>query len=431
MRIGYPCIPLCIDAKTTRSLILKNFSQEKFLNLTKENLRDLGKILRYNNDNNIKLFRISSDIIPLGSHPINNINWANIFREELKNLGSYITKENLRVSMHPGQYTVLNSNSSDVVKKAIKDLEYHTNFLDSLNLNYENKIILHLGGVYNNKPKAIRNFITNFQYLSESTKKRLVIENDERNYNIEDVLEVSKILKIPVIFDNLHHFFNNTSSLSLEEILNLVNLTWTKNDGSMKIHYSNSDPYKKNGAHSKFIYTKNFIEFYNILKNLNLDIDIMLEVKDKNISCLKVLDIIETIENKNNPKNTSLIQNYIEKYNFEIMERNFNFYNNFFLDINNFSSLLDFLSILDEELIKKINKQDFIKTLIFLKGLFKNKLTSREELQFKKYFNELHDKSDNQFLSNDPLCSKIKNYIYKLSKKYDICIIKNSYYFYH
>jgi UV DNA damage endonuclease len=67
--------------------------------------------------------------------------------------------------MHPASITVLNSPDDLIVKRAVADLEYHCRFLDSLGLDGEHKIILHLGGVYGNRSSAMNGFIHNFIYF--------------------------------------------------------------------------------------------------------------------------------------------------------------------------------------------------------------------------------------------------------------------------
>lgn len=85
----------------------------------------------------------------------------------------------IRVSMHPGQYTVLNSPNDDVVKRAIEDLNYHVKVLDNFGVGENHKIILHIGGVYNDKEQAINRFADNYKRLNDQVRERLVIENDE------------------------------------------------------------------------------------------------------------------------------------------------------------------------------------------------------------------------------------------------------------
>ena len=144
MKIGYACTPLSTSLKTTRKFALTSYNEELLKTTISRNLLDLYKILEFNNKLGIKLFRISSNIIPFGSHSINTFNWPEYFSDELKSIGEFIKKNNLRVSMHPGQYTVLNSPNDEIVHKAIEDLNYHTSLLDSMGLNAEHKIILHV-----------------------------------------------------------------------------------------------------------------------------------------------------------------------------------------------------------------------------------------------------------------------------------------------
>ena len=141
MKIGYACIPLTINDRTSRGLTIKKFSKDMFLEVVKQNIEGLKKILENNESLNIKMFRISSDIVPLGSHEINKVEWYKYFENELKEIGEFIKKCDMRVSMHPGQYTVLNAQKEDIVQNAIKDLEYHSRFLDSLGVDSSNKII--------------------------------------------------------------------------------------------------------------------------------------------------------------------------------------------------------------------------------------------------------------------------------------------------
>ena len=175
MKIGYACIPLTIPFRTNRRLVLKDFTYEKATEIIESNLSDLYKILEYNKKRGINLFRISSDIIPLGSHEINDLPWKSIFKSELTSIGNYIKENSIRVSMHPGQYTIINSPSDDIVNKSIRDIEYHTDFLDSLGVDYTHKLILHIGGVYGDKPLAKKRFIENFKRLSSSAQKRMII----------------------------------------------------------------------------------------------------------------------------------------------------------------------------------------------------------------------------------------------------------------
>lgn len=405
MKIGYACIPLGVNWSTNRKISLKNFSYKRFLEITTLNLEDLRKILEYNIKNNIYLFRISSDIIPFGSHSINNIPWQKIFKSQLEDIGIFIKENEIRVSMHPGQYTILNSPAEEIVTRAIKDIEYHTQFLDSLYLDYSHKIVLHLGGRYNNKLESLKRFIKNFKMLSQSARKRLVIENDERNFNFTDVLYVSEVLNIPIVFDYFHHTINPVS-MDIKEILLLVKETWKREDGNVKIHYSEQSRFKRLGSHSEFIETAKFLKFYNAIKGF--DPDIMLETKDKNISAIKCISLISA--------NKSTLYNEWARYKYLVMEKSYNLYKECSQILNTTYETEKFYSKIDVALLSPFNEGDFKNTLLHIWGYFKDKSTEKEKDRF---FEQLNQKK----------LYRAKQFLYKLSKKYKIQYLLDSYYF--
>jgi len=368
MKIGYACIPLGVKYSTNRRFLLKNFSEDRFLDTTMANLLDLKKILKYNIENGIYLFRISSDIIPLGSHNINDLQWYSLFKDILKDIGNYIKTNNIRVTMHPGQYTVLNSPNPEVVKKSIKDIEYHCTFLDSINADYKSKIIIHVGGIYNDKYEAMDRFKLNFKLLSESAKKRLIIENDEKSYSISDVLNIGESIAIPVVFDNLHHSLNPSLSPNIKDILHRVSKTWGTKDGPMKLHYSDMAHNKKPGAHSNFVNTSNFLEFYNEVSSLLPDI--MLEVKDKDLSAIKCIDCVT-------PHNVD-INNIWDKYKFTVLERSQSLYDKCYNALKS-NDVFGLYKEIDKALSMPIKLEYQIHTLKYILHAFEDNLLPKEQ----------------------------------------------------
>lgn len=408
-KIGYACTPLSIPYKTTRSCILKNFSNETFMKCVKENLIDLLHILNWNLENDILMFRISSDIIPFGSHPINQLKWWESFKDELRECGQFIKENGIRVSMHPGQYTVLNSPKEEIVEKSVKDLEYHCRFLDSLEVDYTNKIILHVGGIYDDKDLAMQRFIVNFSRLSPSAQKRLVIENDDKSYSIDDVLLICNQLNIPAVFDNLHHKINSCS-LTWEEIIDNVNKTWKTEDGPVKFHYSDQDEIKKGGAHSKTVNTKNFIEYMKRIKDI--EADVMLEVKDKEISALKC------IYSYSDEVSLSIRTDQWAKYKYCVMEKSNSFYEECSRLISSDVPISKFYCYIDECLRLPYDEVNFKTTLEHIYGYLKYCATTKEK-----------DKLEDLIEYEIENTMKIKNEFQKLCKKYKIDSLNQSYYF--
>ena len=414
MKIGYACTPLTIDARTNRRLTIKKFSEKMLLEVLEQNLIDFRAILENNEKYNIKLFRISSDIVPLGSHSINEINWYNCYQNELNEIGEYIKKHGMRVSMHPGQYTVLNAVKEDIVVKAIKDLEYHAKFLDCLGVDGGSKIILHIGGGYGDKASSMNRFIENFTRLSSSVKKRLVIENDDRTFNINDLLYVSGEINIPVIFDNLHHECNQESEMSIKEIMNKVVKTWKQEDGNVKVHYSQQDLDKHVGAHSNTILVKNFLEYYEQVKEFN--IDIMLEVKDKDVSAIKCNLLVSNMSKR--LKHT-IIEKQWAKYKYLLMERNYKYYKECGRLVKENCSIQDFYEYIDEIMSFDVEDGSFISTAEHVWGYVKKYASEKEKSHFEKLLLDIVHKD------------KVKLYLKKLCDKYNSRYMIDSYYFYY
>jgi UV DNA damage endonuclease len=291
MRIGYACLTVGVEETTIRTCRLASATQERLAEIVEVNLAALNRILDYTAQNKIRMFRISSDIIPFGSKATIVFPWQKLFAKELQALGKKARDNDIRLSMHPGQYTVLNSPHDTVVQNAIRDLDYHCAFLDALKMDATNKIILHIGGIYGDKPAAIERFKDKYKKLERRIKHRLIIENDDTCYNAEDVVSIGQELSIPVVFDTLHHAINPSPTLKtpIAWIANCAK-TWQTHDGAQKIHYSQQAHDKRKGSHSETIELPAFLKFFKTLPSHNLDI--MLEVKDKNISALKCLQML-------------------------------------------------------------------------------------------------------------------------------------------
>ena len=180
MRIGYACLTVGVPQTALRTCRKDRADQATLQRLIAHNLAALVRMVSYNEQMDIRLCRISSDIIPFASSPVNNLPWPDLFAEQLAGIGEQISRSGQRVSMHPGQYTVLNAPDKDVVARALADLHYHATFLDALAVGPACKIVLHIGGVYGDKQAALSRFAEQYRILDPVIQRRLVIENDER-----------------------------------------------------------------------------------------------------------------------------------------------------------------------------------------------------------------------------------------------------------
>lgn len=313
IRIGYACLALCVPETELRACTLRTASPERLRQVTAHNLEALRRLIAYNAKNGIGLFRISSDLIPFGSGAYNTLDLETEFADTFREIGEEIARAGMRVSMHPGQYTVLNSPDPSVVERAIDDLRYHEKVLRLLQTDCSCKIILHVGGAYGDKAAAVGRFCKNWERLSNGLRSRVVLENDERLYNIADVLELTDRLGIPAVFDNLHHALNPPGEHAPPaEWIGRCAETWRRADGRQKVHYSQQSTAGRPGAHSQTISPGPFLTFCQPISQRSLDM--MLEVKDKNLSALKCIRLLS-----DNGSTVPLKQEW-EKYRFAVLE---------------------------------------------------------------------------------------------------------------
>ena len=294
MNLGYACIceTLKKDGITTNRSLKKATLDKKGLEyvseLALENVRDLETYLKWNLENNIMLFRMSSSIIPWA----NKIDWHTMkdideIKEILKRCGDFANKHEMRLTMHPGQFVVLTSPHEHVVENSISELRAHSDLMNYMGLSETpyNKINIHMGAAYGDKINSSKTFVKNFKTLPRDIQNRLTIENDDKAvmYSTTDLYKlVYGEIGIPIVFDYHHHKFC-TGGQTEQEALTLATTTW----GTIKpvVHYSESKALNeglkvKLQAHSDYI--NGPIDTYG------LDLDIMLECKAKELALLKL-----------------------------------------------------------------------------------------------------------------------------------------------
>lgn len=285
VRLGYVALSKALDDVTTSSTITytnyinKNYNASKLLEITKGNLEALNEIIKYNIKNNFHFYRLTSKLVPLATHNKVSFDYIAPLKDEYKKISKLINDNNIRVDTHPDQYAVLNSMDSKIVKNTVEILEYHYKIMDALGIK-DKLIILHVGSSACGKKASITRFINNFNKLSDYIKKCIAVENDDKIYNIKDVLKLCHKIKVPMVLD-YHHFICNNEGENLKDYLNDIIETW--NERLVKMHFSSpkSKLKKEFRSHNDYINSDDFINFINLIKTQDKDIDIMLEAKAK------------------------------------------------------------------------------------------------------------------------------------------------------
>jgi UV DNA damage endonuclease len=292
IRLGYACISKTLSNVTTSSTITyttfqKDKDYKKIDTAIKSNLNALKEILTYNIKNNIHFFRLSSKLIPLATKSDVIFDYIDPYKDYYHSIAKIIKDNKLRIDFHPDEFCVLNSTKSEVVKNSIAILEYHYNLLKALEI--KNKIlVLHIGGNTFGKKNSISRFINNFNTLSKDIQESIAIENDDKIFNIRDCVYISKNINVPVILDYHHHICNH-DELDINDYLKDILSSW--HNTTPKMHFSSPKNKTKKDfrSHNDYINVDAFINFIDILKPFNHDVDIMIEAKAKDEALFRLV----------------------------------------------------------------------------------------------------------------------------------------------
>lgn len=286
IRLGYACVNTQLPT-AARTVRLANATPERLLELTEANLDALAAILAWNRAYAVDVFRISSGTVPFGGHPANGLDWEDALADRFGVVARLAA--GMQLSTHPGQFVVLGARDEALVAASLADLEYHARLLRALGLDTTHGIVIHLGGVYGDRAAAADRFVRAAERLSDDARARLRLEHDER-WSLAEVLPVAERLGAPVVFDRFHHDLNpSLDGVPVRELVELAGTHWT---GPQEVHFSTQDTGKRPGAHAATLDPDDLAAFAAELGGL--DVDCVLEVKDKEQSLLKARDRLYT-----------------------------------------------------------------------------------------------------------------------------------------
>ena len=216
------------------------------------NVRDIAKMIRWNDRYGIKFLRLSSEMFPFASHEEYGYKLASFASEALADAGKVIAERGHRVTTHPGQFTQLGSPRPSVIENAIRDLEYHDEMLSLLKLpeqgNRDAVMIIHMGGVFGDKAATLDRFRENYAKLPQSVRNRIVLENDDVSYSVHELLPICEELNIPFVLDFHHHniIFDETQiregTRDIMDLYPRILATWSRKNITPKMHYSEPTP---------------------------------------------------------------------------------------------------------------------------------------------------------------------------------------------
>ena len=300
IQLGLCCLNITLRNETgatpSRKKMLKTVLREgvePLKELILKNLNDVKELIEWNEAHGIRVYRLSSSMFPHKTNPQVEDFGYEFAIPLMQEIGELARKYGHRLTFHPGQYNVLASPSQKALDNTMRDLGYHAQVLDYIGCDQDSVMVIHGGGLYNNKEKTKARWCEVYNTLPDMIKNRLVLENCEHSFNIKDCLEISENTGVPVVFDT-HHFDCykllhpdeefEPASVYIPKILD----TWTKRGIKPKFHVSEQGS-GRTGHHSDFI---EVIPQYllEIPDKYGVEIDIMIEAKAKEAAILKLYE---------------------------------------------------------------------------------------------------------------------------------------------
>ena len=297
LRFGYVSTALSLwEASPSRTLTFTNWKKqdeesrmEKLYFLTEQNLKNTLRILHYNIAHGIEVYRMSSSLVPLATHPEVMWDFTTPFASLFKEIGDLIQQHQLRVSFHPNQFTLFTSPKEHITKNAIIDMTYHYKMLEAMGIESSANMNIHVGGTYGDKAKAIASFNENFVKLDKHIRMQTTLENDDKTYTAEETLKICEHHDVPFVFD-YHHHWANSGDVDFEELLPRIFSTWKRTGKVPKFHLSSPKSESLIRAHADYVDLDFAVPFIQALKDYGESADIMIEAKAKDYAALQLVE---------------------------------------------------------------------------------------------------------------------------------------------
>ncbi|MFC2946870.1 UV DNA damage repair endonuclease UvsE [Virgibacillus sediminis] len=310
-RLGYVAMSVNVkNCSPSQTMTYKRFQQLKdkeaaisrLERIAQSNIHNCLRLLKHNLAHDIRFFRLSSRLVPLATHEdLTGWDYMEAIRDDLRVLGDFTRKHNMRVDFHPDHFVVLNNPKEEIFTGSVKSLLHHVQLLNGMGIDLTHRSVLHVGGTYKNKPMALEQFISNWSYVPASVQKMLMIENDDKSFNLQDCLYLGEKLGIPVVFDYHHHLANHEEAdwaLNWDRVIN----TWGNSPLPLKMHISSPKSEQAFRSHADLVDPDMFMRFLKEVNGSVPQMDCMIEAKRKDSALfqltqdLKGRDDIEMVD---------------------------------------------------------------------------------------------------------------------------------------
>lgn len=319
VRFGYVAMSTLIqNASPSKTMTAKQFmtltdrkaAVRKLERIAAENVHNTLRLLRHNRANGIRLYRMSSRLIPLwGIGELADWDPLEALADEFAELGNYAKQHKMRLGFHPDHYTVLNAPKPEVLQASLDVLDKHVRMLEAMGLDENAKCNIHVGGSYGNKVKALDRFVRQFEEVPPRIRTRLTLENDDKTFTAKQTLELCETIGIPMVLDLHHHLVNNDG----EEAVDLwprIARTWDEAGTAAteefiglpalppKIHVSSPKSEKEPRAHADYVDPGPLLDFLRGVAGLGTTpcLDVMIEAKMKDGALFQLMEELPQYE---------------------------------------------------------------------------------------------------------------------------------------
>lgn len=296
-RLGYVAMSVHVkNSSPSQTMTLKQFQQfereaaiAKLERIANSNIENCLRLLKHNKALDVHFFRLSSRLVPLADHDeLEGWNYLAAIKDSLKELGTFAKQENMRIGFHPDHFVVLNSPKTEVLKTSIRTLIYHYRMLKAMGINTDHRCVVHVGGTYKEKEAALERFITNWGAVPVKLQRMILLENDDKSFNLEDTLYLCEKLAVPCVFDYHHHLANHEKKDWADDWERVVQ-TWANSKLPVKVHLSSPKNEEQFRHHADYIDPKMLMDFIKVVHGTVDQVDIMLESKQKDESLFRLM----------------------------------------------------------------------------------------------------------------------------------------------
>jgi UV DNA damage endonuclease len=302
VRLGYVAMSVELqNCSPSQTMTYKQFmgikdreaAISKLERIAVSNLENCLRLLKHNKANDIAFFRLSSRLIPLANHEeLGDWRYMRALSKPLKAIAEYIRENPMRLDFHPDHFVLLNTTKKEILNNSIKTLAMHHALLKGMEVDPRHRCVLHVGGAYEDKEKALEQFIHNWALIPQVLQSMVMLENDDTTFTLNDTLYLCEKIGIPLVFDYHHHLANFEKKDWETEWERIVG-TWADSSLQVKMHISSPRSEKEFRAHGDHIDPQMFLDFLNKIHGSIPEIHCMIEAKRKDEALFRLMDALK------------------------------------------------------------------------------------------------------------------------------------------